>query len=149
MALELFDLPTCHVLLEIVNYQFPGHTERLDANWLQVRGRIEDPRGSWSFVDPCLTTQELLKLELWLGALDPSAPAVQSCYFTEPCLTFHFNSGPHPVLDLVLSHEAAPPWASDEQRLEGVSLQVPLTTNRPEVLQAMVRGLIARYPVVP
>lgn len=109
MALELFDLPTCHVLLEIENYQFPGHTDRLDANWLQVRGRIEDPRGSWSFVDPCLTTQELLKLERWLGALDPGAPAIQSCYFTEPCLAFHFNPGPHPVLELVLSHEAAPP----------------------------------------
>ena len=60
--------------LSIDGYQFPETTDdRWDANWLFVRGHVQDPQGEWTFRDPCLTTFEVQELAEGLGVVR-SAP---------------------------------------------------------------------------
>src|SRR5215213_9649085 len=74
--------------LAIAGYQFP-HDERdpWDSNALLVSVRVLSPEGSWSVVDPCLTTWEAKRLVSWLVHAAARDPAAVPMTFTEPNLT--------------------------------------------------------------
>src|SRR5262245_2704115 len=55
--------------LGVDGYQFPGSAEYWDANWLMIRAHVQDPRGSWTFRDPCLTTFEVEQLAGWFDGV--------------------------------------------------------------------------------
>lgn len=81
--------------LEPVRYQFAEVSgDSWDDNWLMVRGSVRLAAGSWSFIDPSLTTFEARTLGDWLRrlpelAVDSTAnPTTPDLEFTEPNLSF-------------------------------------------------------------
>jgi hypothetical protein len=134
--------------LGVLSYQFPDSVDYWDANWLIIDGHVVHPRGPWAFREPCLTSFELQQLAEWfdgveLGHLDPDRG-----YFTEPGLEFSYVATPEPAVAVLLAHECAPPWITDHHdRLDGIRLHFPLSANRPQVLAASMRDLLARFPV--
>jgi hypothetical protein len=57
--------------LRIVGYQFPGTVgdgsgRGWDANWLVIRGEVNDGGRISAFQDPCLTTWEARQVAEWL-----------------------------------------------------------------------------------
>lgn len=79
-----------------------------DHEWLQVHGRVECPDGVWSFVDACLTVNEVHRLAATLQA--GRACEVE---FIEPCLNFVLLAAENTdMIDVSVRFigEAAPPW---------------------------------------
>ncbi|MBP5113256.1 hypothetical protein HUS82_26855 [Pseudomonas protegens] len=153
MAARLADMPLIfrappelRVELDILGYQFPGSHDHLDANWLMVQGRIEHPQGDWRFKDACLRTHELDQLAQWLQALDQPEGPPRPCWFTEPCLAFHYLGGPEPQIQIHFCLEAAPPWLNPEQRLDGCQVTLPLACNSVSRLLAGVDALRRDFP---
>lgn len=90
-----------------------------DANWLVIRGDIHTSGGeAWTFTDPCLTTWEAEKLSLWLraAASDDEAAELDPAVFTEPNMSFFFDSrrDGRVRMRLRLSHESLPQWLPRE-----------------------------------
>lgn len=74
--------------LTIAGYQFPDEErDPWDSNWLLVSVRVLSPEGSWSVVDPCLTTWEAKRLVSWLVHAAAREPNERPMTFTEPNLT--------------------------------------------------------------
>jgi len=59
---------------------------------------------TWSFSDPCLTTEEARDLQGWLRR-----QADEPMVFTEPNIAFRRCSG-RPSLEVDFSYESLPPW---------------------------------------
>ncbi|MEN5090544.1 hypothetical protein ABE458_07625 [Pseudomonas protegens] len=146
MALIFRAPPELRVELEILGYQFPESHDSLDGNWLLVRGRIQHPQGAWSFDDACLTTFELDQLAQWLQTLEQPEGPPRPCWFTEPCLEFHYLGGPEPQIQIHFCLEAAPPWLEQEQRLDGCPVMLPLACNPVPRLRVMVDALRRDFP---
>jgi hypothetical protein len=147
-SMKLDDGQRTALELVIDGYQFPESDEYWDANWLVVRGRVEHPRGNWTFRDPCLTTFELEQLAAWFEGVGAGEADPASGYFTEPNLHFEYAATPHPAIHVKLAYESAPPWLTDrEERLDGATITFPLRLNDPGVTSRSLRALLARYPV--
>jgi hypothetical protein len=74
--------------VSLVGYQFPDEErDPWDSNWLLVSVRVLAREGSWSVVDPCLTTWEAKRLVAWLVHAAARDPAAAPMTFTEPNLT--------------------------------------------------------------
>src|SRR5687768_7430150 len=74
--------------LAIAGYQFPDEErDPWDSNGLLVSVRVLSPEGSWSVVDPCLTTWEAKHLVSWLVHAATREPSASSMTFAEPNLT--------------------------------------------------------------
>src|SRR3954447_967891 len=81
--------------LVIDGYQFPECAdEDRDSNWLFVRGEVRYSCGGWSFRVPCLETFEVRALAAWLDSIARGRPSATMCSFTEPILTFEYQSDP-------------------------------------------------------
>ena len=102
--------------LAVVGYQFPDEErDPWDSNGLLVSVRVLAPEGSWSVVDPCLTTWEAKRLVSWLVHAAAREPSAAPMTFTEPNLTV--LAGPvagapdrvHVRASFAL--ELRPPWA--------------------------------------
>ncbi len=133
--------------LSVVGYQFPETIDDgWDSNWLIVSGRVSHPRGSWTFMDPCLTTFELERLASWLDDVAAGRPAPKSA-FTEPNLMFRYESGPEPMIEVDVAYESAPPWILGEPRPEGVTLHFPISMNNPRLAADELRNFIRQFPV--
>jgi hypothetical protein len=92
-------------------------------DWLSISCRIRTADGGeWSFVQPCLTTEEANGLAVWFGQVaagavttTPTAPGSTTeglLAFTEPNLAFSLE---HATVERVhvrvhFSHESMPPW---------------------------------------
>ena len=134
--------------LGVDGYQFPDSDEYWDANWLMVRGRIEHPRESWTFRDPCLTTFELEQLAEWFESVVAGKADPANGYFTEPNLHFSQGSTPEPTIDVTFAYESAPPWLTGhEPRLEGTVVSFPLRLNDPLELASSLRRMLAMHPI--
>jgi hypothetical protein len=60
--------------LRVAGYQF--QSDRFDANWLVVAGRVAPPDGrAWKFRDPALLTWEVQGLSSWLEAWHRNRPS--------------------------------------------------------------------------
>jgi hypothetical protein len=119
------------VSLVPIRYEFeratPGDTWA--SNWLVINGEIDSPNGSWSFQDSCVTTFEARGLTQWMqgaahGTLQVTQPRADGevdpgLTFVEPSLAFSLAriQGEARALRVHLSHLAAPPWLSFDDRL--------------------------------
>jgi hypothetical protein len=102
--------------LAVVGYQFPDEErDPWDSNWLLISVRVLTPQGSWSVVDPCLTTWEAKRLVAWLVHAAARDPAAVPMTFTEPNLTVTARSRTsRPPLRVhvraCFALELRPPW---------------------------------------
>jgi len=133
------------ITLELVidGYQFPEiENDRWDSNWLMVTGRVEHPRGAWSFREPCLTAFEVEDLAGWLDGVASGEADARAGYFTEPNLEFRYLKHPEPAIEVSLGYESAPPWA----RREAVTLRFPIAMNDPKAAARALRGYLQIFP---
>jgi hypothetical protein len=134
---------TTAVELEVVGYQFPDLAPQRsgfdwDANWLQVHGTVSSAKASWSFTDPCMTTQEAAELSEWLGAVAAGdAELTENVFvrggaisFTEPNVSARFAARDRSTRSLVwyFSQESSPPGSSDDIRF-GIGHPVELVVT--------------------
>jgi hypothetical protein len=113
-----------------VRYQFAAvRGDSFDDNWLVIAGTVTTPEGNWSFVDPCLLTDEARELAGWLRAVAAGAVAVTEpdaegelspdTSFIEPLVAFSLagrSEGGAAVIRIHLSLQAAPPWQQGNDR---------------------------------
>ena len=140
--------PDSRIELDVRNYQFANAArDGWDAQWLQISGRAQCPRGDWNFVDPCITTFELVGLASWLRQL-PLHSAKRELVFTEPNLRFkHLTESTGDALLVHFSHEASPPWATESQRFQdGYALQIPFTSISFDDAAGSVEALCRKFP---
>ena len=102
--------------LAIAGYRFPDEArDPWDSNWLLVSVRVLSPEGSWSVVDPCLTTWEAKRLVSWLVHAAAREPSSAPMTFTEPNLTVVAGpvaGDPNAVrVRASFALELRPPWA--------------------------------------
>jgi hypothetical protein len=108
--------------LDIEGYQFAQRGAGV-GDWLVVRGRVVDPRGAWTFVDPCLEAGDLERLAAWFESVAAGVPALPDCAFAEPSLGFSYTAGPPPVITVRFAYDGAPPWVVDGvERRDGVTV---------------------------
>jgi hypothetical protein len=140
------------VELQVVGYQFPameptGPGFDWDANWLRVRGRVKVGPLSWSFTDPCLTTQEAAELGEWLrqaaaGEIDSNSdPGIGHGprWFVEPNLSVKLTAHDDSSVSLTwyFSQESAPPEATEAERY-GDGFPVVVTVSRDALTAAVL-----------
>jgi hypothetical protein len=103
--------------------QPPTDPEELDGwdDWLVIAVDVRTGDGrTWSFSDPCLTTDEARDLERWLRQQEDEASASVApvrerdagLRFIEPNLAFRLLAA-RPArrrLEVAFSHESLPPW---------------------------------------
>ena len=125
--------------LGIAGYQFPDdERDPWDSNWLLVSVRVLSRDGSWSVVDPCLTTWEAKRLVSWLVLAATRDPSAVPMTFTEPNLTV--VAGPvagapdrvHVRASFAL--ELRPPWAHTAAGSD--NLAVDLEVRRGDLARA-------------
>ena len=135
--------------LVIVGYEYPDITEDWwDSNWLVISGNVSTAKNSWRFVHPCVTTFELANLADWLDKLGAEGETFSQYAFTEPNLEFTFLAKPSPVLRVRFAHESAPPWLKQhEERLNGMTLDFPLSHTKAHEAAADLRNALVDYPV--
>lgn len=148
--------------LSPVGYQFlaPATDSWHDLNWLAIDGDIVSPDGDWRFREPCMLTDEAVRLGAWLervgdGEIAPPVPDPDGCLwpdlsFTEPNIAFAVTSyeGDDVVLRVHLSLESAPPWLDGEARLP-LHFWVGCRSSRQDLIVASRTWMaeIAQYPV--
>jgi hypothetical protein len=158
--------------LHVVGYQFPdrsgdGPGDDWDANWLVIRGEVNDGGHTSVFVDPCLTTWEAGEVGAWLrgvasgavqaapyeGGFDPyENDDHQMLVFTEPNLGFGLSerSVAAARIRVYLSAEARPSRACvgtdiyAAQYAYYVALTVP--PRQLEVAAGEWEAEVARFP---
>jgi len=113
--------------LGVAGYQFPEATDPADANWLMVTVSVHHPDGDWTFTDPCLTTTELAELAAWFHLVAQGERSLPILQFMEPCLSFGIRGGESPELEVQLSLESSPNWATPDMREAGITLDFPVT----------------------
>ncbi len=112
-----------------LRYEFPDHlpegSSDHDANWLVMKGAVDQSGDEWTFQDACLTTWDCKSLADWLDAVatgavapvefDPTPdwwddPRMRS--FDEPVVAFSLAScdAVSAAVRVHLSLEALPPW---------------------------------------
>lgn len=113
------------VELCMVGYQFPdNNSAEYDSNWLVIKGRVQHPRGNWTFRDPCLLTYDAVRLADWLESVASNCEASPEVGFLEPNLSFKVVAAElGRVLQVIFSAESRPPWASHG---ESVVIEFPL-----------------------
>ncbi len=80
--------------LNIAGYEFPGlENVPYDSDWLNIRIRVEHPRGSWTSTDPSLLTDEVERLIDWLEAVADGQSVDVETSFLEPNLNFVLVEG--------------------------------------------------------
>lgn len=149
--------------LEVLGYQFPDAIPSeggfdWDANWLVVRGVIKVEDRSWSFTDPCLTTQEAAELGDWLRqvALGEVVPGKDTGmggrgarWFVEPNVSVMLSSASESGVSLLwhFSQESAPTGAPEEQRF-GEGFPVAVTVPRELLLReaGVWADALTRFP---
>ncbi len=77
-----------------------------------------------------------------------TSEVVAPCFFIEPNLTFSHVATPEVGIQVMLSHESAPPWLRTvEERIEGFPVFCSILLNRPSVLAASARDILRRFPI--
>jgi len=135
--------------LRVLGYQYPGGArDEYDANWLFVAGRVEHPRGNWSFQSACLLTSEAVRLANWLEAVGRGQPSEPELAFIEPCLRFECVSGAlGRSVRAYFQLESRPPWA--ESGLAGPPpcfIEFPVSELPFRRAVESLRQQAARYP---
>ena len=77
--------------ISILGYEFPNSMDKFDANWLRVGITADDDAMTWTAVDSCLRTFELVELLSWFESISSGASNVKDLNFTEQELGFGFT----------------------------------------------------------
>jgi hypothetical protein len=136
--------------LTVVGYQFPHLAmEAWDSNWLNVRVRVQHPRGSWTAQDPCLLTHDVAELADWLEAAATGREQDSELGFMEPNLAFQtgLDGRGSRFVRVYFDLELRPPWApSDGVPVEEVFLDFPAEPAQLSAAARSLREQLARYP---
>ena len=135
--------------LRILGYEYPGGArDEYDANWLYVAGRVEHPRGNWSFHSACLLTSETALLADWLEAVGRGHPGAQTVSFIEPCLKFeHVPTASGRTVRAFFELEARPSWAPSNFVGEpDCFIEFPVSELLLQQAAASLREQLSRYP---
>ena len=138
--------------LNIESYQFdPSKGIKLDYsdyNWLMVKGRIlsPEPKKSWEFTDPCLTTEELENLAYWFCKI-AILPIPRVISFMEPNLKLAFSPLPQPTIKITLTHECSSTPGRWHESFPGFDeLIFPTNLNDPAMIAKELYDLTTRFP---
>lgn len=135
--------------LRILGYQYPDlETAEYDSNWLCVEGRVEHPRGGWTFQDPSLLTYEASELADWLDSVADGSPASDEIGFIEPNLSMSLvRSISGLQVRVCFALEARPPWAlSEAEEIEEAFVDVPADPDALREAAAELREQLKDYP---
>lgn len=138
--------------LSPVGYQFPSlASSRVspdsDEYWLTIRGNVTMADGqSWSFKDPCLTTQEAPEIAKFMrqvvaGTIEPSVfelSVSQLLDFTEPNLAFSLddNNSNRARIRIHFSLESLPPWLNGPPQPDIYDFFIVFDVEHKDLLQA-------------
>ncbi|WP_433544207.1 WapI family immunity protein (plasmid) [Streptomyces sp. CA-294286] len=142
--------PASSVGLRPVRYQFATpRGDAYDDNWLVIEGTVTTVQGSWSFVEPCLLTDEAREVTSWLRAVAAGTVAVTEpdaegtlapdVTFIEPLVALSLagrSEGGAAVIRVHLSLEAAPPWQRGDDRPAVHQYSVDVRTETTALLHA-------------
>ncbi|NOU60588.1 WapI family immunity protein [Marinifilum caeruleilacunae] len=80
------------VAINILGYQFPDikNEKSYDANWLQIKIRVDGLCGAWQKTDPALLTWEVDELIEWMHDLSNDNCTMDCLCFTEPNMVFQY-----------------------------------------------------------
>lgn len=140
--------------LRPVGYQFPDYPNAggewdWDANWLMIRGEVQDGDVTWHFVDPCLTTRDAREVLEWMMAVADGRPPSRHLAFLEPNLQFEVMSWTEREIALAVffAQESSPPGSVGETRF-GEGHRVPIWLDPDSLRRAadQWRDEIAAYP---
>ena len=135
--------------LEVLGYEFPGITDDVwDSEWLVVAGRASCAKGGWEFRGPCLQTFEVASLASWFRKLHLAGPWREMSFY-EPVLRFERVEEPSgDVLLVWLAQEAAPPWATDDEKYgPGFPVRLPFSSVDFSAAAEVLEKMISRFPV--
>jgi len=136
--------------LTLVGYQFPHlATAAWDSNWLNVRVRVQHPRGNWSAQDPCLLTYDVAELADWFEAVATGRDQDAELGFMEPNLVFKTGRDSHGsrFVRVYFDLELRPTWASSNgAEMEDLFLEFPADAAQLSAAAQSLREQLARYP---
>jgi hypothetical protein len=136
--------------LTLVGYQFPHFaTVPWDSNWLNVRVRVQHPRGNWTAQDPCLLTSDVAELADWLDAVAARREEDAEHGFMEPNLLFRSGTDAeeHRFVRVYFELELRPTWAPfDGTPMEDLFLDFPAEPSQLANAAQSLREQLARYP---
>ncbi|WP_052351889.1 WapI family immunity protein [Deinococcus pimensis] len=153
--------------LDITNYQFPQiDNDAWEADWLNIRVRLQYAEHTWTHDDPSLTTFEVQAWTDWLEDvaqhLDTFAAWRRSrlttmIAFTEPNLCFevldHHPTGAPATLRVYLGLESRPPFfallnhVGPDSNPDDVWIEFPLDGRTLRRTIDRLREQLERYPV--
>ena len=136
--------------LTLVGYQFPHlATVPWDSNWLNVRVRVQHPRGGWTAQDPCLLTYDVAGLADWLEAVVAAREEDPEHGFMEPSLFFRSGTDADGRRFVRVFFELGlrPAWPPfDGAPMEDLFLDFPAEPSQLTEAAQSLRGQLARYP---
>ncbi|SCE72763.1 hypothetical protein GA0074695_0641 [Micromonospora viridifaciens] len=162
--MELISSDGAQLELRLEGYQLdapdtpvPADEEEDRDEWLVIRGRVRVADGpEWSFVQPCLTTEEAERLAVWLATVGagetglwPASPPYQALIcFTEPNLAFSLEraDADRARVRVHLSHESLPPWQPSHDWPDYHAYFVTLDVSTADLRTAAERWRIEHEP---
>ena len=149
--------------LWIGGYQYPDPDGYFwDLNWLKVNVRWQRGTEIWQASDPCLSTEELMNLQVWLSEIQSSTSEHLNIGFMESCLQFEWQqTGSTPRLRISLSNELDPRRSDklpdimrtpgmpsqDEDAHSGIWLEFPASAINIQNLVQALTNMTAQFPV--
>jgi len=136
--------------LTLVGYQFPHlATVEWDSNWLNVRVRVQHPRGTWTAQDPCMLTYDVPALADWLEAVAAGHEDDAEHGFLEPNLLFRVvtDASGNRFVRVFFELELRPTRAPfDGAPMEDLFLDFPAERMQLAAAAKSLRDQAARYP---
>ncbi|MEU5894490.1 hypothetical protein ABZ835_48175 [Streptomyces sp. NPDC047461] len=148
------------VELRPLRYQFAAvRGDSYDDNWLVIEGTVTTPEGNWSFIDPCLLTDEAREVTSWLRAVaagtvsatepDTEGDLSPDAEFIEPLLAFSLadrSEDGDAVIRVHLSLAASPPWQQGNDGADIFQYVVEVHTDTAALLHAADQWDLALKP---
>jgi hypothetical protein len=137
--------------LEIAGYRFPEEErDPWDSNGLLVSVRVLSPEGSWSVLDPCLTTWEAKRLVSWLVHAATREPWAAAMTFAEPNLTMLAGpvaGDPNRVqVRASFALELRPPWAHTLVGSDNLTVDLDVRRGDLALAAASLLSDLAEFP---
>lgn len=100
----LFANGSKRIELKIIGYEFPGETEYYDANWLNLKIKVESEKVKYEEIDPCVSTWDIEDMIRGMSALLKNKKAVYHTNFMEPYLSMEFE-GHDKIIEVKFRHQ--------------------------------------------
>lgn len=90
--------------LKIIGYEFPDATEYYDANWLNIKIKVESGKVQYEETQPCVLTWDIEDLIQGMSTLLKKRKAVYHTNFMEPYLSMEFE-GRDNIIEVRFRHQ--------------------------------------------